>query len=218
MREFIAEKRVALKAFARKIDVNPKSVLETAKLYGFNVKNGYIIMEDREKIIFNLLKLGFDLEDILRYFDWRDLESICGAFLTISGFYTIRNFRFKTCGKRYEIDVIGIKNEKVLLIDCKKWRKMSGSMLKTAVEKQLERALALSKIFDTLKLRIDSDRVVLIPAIVTMLPGSIFFHNSVPVIPISKFNSFLSNIENMLDNLTLIEVKLGGLFRGGHQS
>ncbi len=216
MREFIVGKRITVEEFARRIDVDPEAVLETAKLYGFNVENGYIIMEDREKIIFNLLKLGFDLEDILRYFDWRDLENICGAFLTINGFYTIRNFRFKTCSKRYEIDVIGIKNEKVLLIDCKKWRKMSSSMLKTAVEKQLERVKALSKVFDTLKLRVNSDRVILIPAIVTMLPGGIFFHNSVPIIPISKFNSFLSNIENVLDALALVEVKLGDLFRGDH--
>mgnify|MGYP000445087140 CR=1 FL=1 len=212
LREFKTRERVEINEFAEKVGVDLNSILETVEIYGFETKKGCVYLKDRRKVIFNLLNKGFDLEDILRYFDWRDLEDICAAFLTINGFYTMRNLRFKVHNKRYEIDVIGIKDEKLLLIDCKKWKRMSNSMLKNAVKKQFERSKAFSEVLDTIKIQIAYDRVILIPAIVTMLPGDLVFYNSVPIIPITKFKNFLYDFENILDSLNSIEVKLRRLF------
>ncbi len=212
LREFSTRDRVAVGDFTRSIGVEEKAVIEAVEVYGLKIEEGYILVEDWRNFIFNLLEKGFNLEDILRYLYWREFENICEAVLMMAGFYTFRNLRFKARGRRYEIDVVGVKGDKVLLIDCKKWKRMSSSMLKNAVEKQLERTRALSETLESVGLHLEYSRILLIPVIVTMLAGDMAFYDSVPIVPISKLKNFLYNFENILDKLNVEEVYITRLF------
>ena len=70
-----------------------------------------------EKIKKRLLS-GREIEDIVENFDWKQFEEIIEEVFDTNGFKVHRNFRFKT-KKRYEMDLIAVKNEKALCVDCK---------------------------------------------------------------------------------------------------
>lgn len=107
--------------------------------------------------------------------------------LKLHGYSVYSNFRL-TKPKR-EIDVIGIKQRKALLFDCKHWKKKSITGLKQIIEKQKNRC----KLFlQTSKMGIENAY----PIILTFLPNNNEFIDGVPVVSINKLNSFLLEYDN----------------------
>lgn len=66
------------------------------------------------------LQKGKDIEDILEKYDWRNFETIVAVIFKENGFNTNQNFRFKT-RKRYEIDIVAVRDNRIFCIDCKWW-------------------------------------------------------------------------------------------------
>ncbi|MEK6909599.1 MAG: restriction endonuclease, partial [Candidatus Aenigmatarchaeota archaeon] len=66
------------------------------------------------------IKQGKNIEDILEKYDWQKFEGIITEIFQENGFYTRQNFRFKT-KKRHEIDVIAVKGNRMICVDCKWW-------------------------------------------------------------------------------------------------
>ena len=89
-----------------------------------------------------------------------------------------------------QIDVVGIKSETALLIDCKHWQKMNQSSLQSAVKKQIERTRQF----------LSKEKVqAAIPAIVTLYEYNIKFINGVPIIPIYQLDAFCDEFYGNLD-------------------
>ena len=107
-----------------------------------------------------------------------------------------------------EIDVIGLKNKTLLVIDAKMWGVRSGkaSALRTAIDKQKERTVRLSNQLDRLAkkmTKLKGGTYELIPIMVTWLVEEVEIHQGVPVIPVFKLNSFLlaiSEYEDMIES------------------
>jgi hypothetical protein len=129
-----------------------------------------------------------NLIDISSKLNWHDFEIFSSELLKYHGYTTYTNFRLKNPTR--EIDVIGIKSQKALLIDCKHWKKKSTTGLEQIVEKQKKR----SKLFIQ-KSNIKVQKVF--PIVLTFLPNEVDFIDGVPIISINKLNSFLLDFDNI---------------------
>lgn len=144
---------------------------------------------------------GNEIEDVLEKIDWKEFEETVSQILINNDFKVIKNFRFKT-DRRYEIDILASRNEKGLAIDCKEWRrgryKRSGII--SSVRKQERRVEELKKI---LKKNPISENYfgkvkILKSLIITLMDEQIVKENDTFVVPVSKLNSFLTEIEKYI--------------------
>jgi len=175
----------------------------------------YIVIN---KILFiidvgNTLKL--DIRSISEILNYDGFEALVQEILSRNNYITRKNIRFsdksnfksKTSQKRYEIDIVGIYLNYVLLIDAKQWRrKDSFSSINKAADLQYQRAIALKKnpeffsgfIQKLLGINTKLHRrlpLMLIPMMVTLEDNSIKINNNqIPLVSIYELNSFLQEL------------------------
>jgi len=143
---------------------------------------------------FTAITDGYPIEEVSEWLDWRDFEGLVGQILLENGFQVEKNVILTK--PRMEIDVIGVKLNVVILIDCKHWRRMSGSALNEIVRKQVNRVKKYAEgITD----------VMTIPVIVTLHQEQISFINKVPIVPIMRLSSFLDELYGNLELIKTIE-------------
>ena len=100
---------------------------------------------------------------------------------------------------RIEIDIIGIKLERAVIIDCKHWSYGTKSKLKIAVKKQIKRVQILSK-----KDFCSNNNIsTLIPIIVTLHNERIIQIDNVPIVPIEQLNNFIINLDDFTEALKI---------------
>jgi hypothetical protein len=195
------------------INLNELNLLVEKKLV--SKKNGEFGINSFQKVSLALeaVKLGADLEKVCRLLSWQEFEQIIEVALNINGYATVKRQRFKDQNRRYEIDIIGVGGQVVLLIDCKHWKQSwKRSETKKAVQAQLRRAQAISKdrnivaLEKKLNQRIRG-RVVFVPVIVTLSETPVKLHMGIPVVPVLKFGSFLNEMPGYLDMLQTVEVE-----------
>ena len=95
-----------------------------------------------------------------------------------------------------EIDVVGIRLDTAVLIDCKHWKRMSNSALEEIVQKQIERVKHYVSI---------TDEIMAAPVIVTLYQEGVKLINKVPIVPIMQFSSFIDEFYGNLDNIRIVE-------------
>ncbi|MGC8935838.1 MAG: restriction endonuclease [Candidatus Methanomethylicaceae archaeon] len=161
------------------------------------------------------LKQGESLEEILRRTEWRDFEELTSAIMREAGFLTIKNFRFSSRKKRYEVDVIALENPRIILVDCKKWdlRVGKASGLKLSASRHLNRSLEfLDKLqeFREFDLR-GWKTVIVIPILVTLYEEVVREYGGVLVVPVFKMTSFLESVRSgVFDQISRQVIKLEG--------
>jgi len=168
--------------------------------------------EQRLELAMLAIKGGADIERVCKLLGWREFEDLAVLVLGCNGFSTRKHFRFKTQGRWFEIDVLGIEEPLVLSIDCKRWRRSwQRSATMRIVEKQLRRTLALVNSFQSLGNRLEVNGwkgVRVLPLILTMSETPLKTYDKVPVIPIFYFQNFLNNEMNTYINEFMVyEVK-----------
>ena len=149
---------------------------------------------DKLKIAISLLEKGFPIDEISQALDWKDFEGLTAAILTSKNFAVIKNMILTK--PRMEIDVVGIRLGIAILIDCKHWKRYTSSSLTTAVQKQIER---------TKQYVAKTPGAVAVPVIVTLFQDKIDFIESVPIVPIFQFSSFVDEFYGNLDQMKTIE-------------
>ena len=158
--------------------------------HGVRIRKNKIENSAYNKLSIALIAInkGINVVDISSKLNWHDFELFSSELLKYHGYTVYTNFRLKN--PKREIDIIGIKSQKALLIDCKHWKKKSITGLKQIVEKQKNR----SKLFIQ-KSNIKVQNVF--PIVLTFLPNGNSFINGVPIISINKLNSFLLDFDNI---------------------
>ena len=163
---------------------------------------------------FNYLDL--DINQLSYLLNYDGFEALIREILSQNHYETIKNYRFsdksklkyETSQKRYEIDVIGIYQNLILVIDAKQWkRKDSYSAMNKAANLQYQRVKALKKnpeifsnlIQEILGLNYNNYKkrlpFILIPLMVTIEANWIKINdNSVPLVAIHNLNSFLQEL------------------------
>jgi hypothetical protein len=149
---------------------------------------------DKLKTCLLAIKMGAPLDEVSRSLDWKNFESLAAEILDASEFETTRNLILTK--PRMQIDVVGIKSDVAILIDCKHWKRSSKSSLDKAVKMQIERTKRFLK---TEKIR------AAIPAIVTLYQEEIRFIDKVPIIPIFQLSAFCEEFYGNLDELNILE-------------
>ena len=151
-------------------------------------------MENKLKTALSDIKSGVPIEEASRDVDWKDFEGLVAEILESKNFEVVRNFRMKK--PTMEIDVVGIRLDTAVLIDCKHWKRMSNSALEGIVQKQVERVKHYVSI---------TDEIMAVPVIVTLYQESVKLINKVPIVPIMQFSSFIDEFYGNLDNIRIVE-------------
>jgi hypothetical protein len=145
---------------------------------------------DRLKTSILAISMGAPIDEISRLLDWQDFESLAAEVLEKRDFDTTKNVILRN--PRMQIDVIGIKSDIAILIDCKHWNNMTQSALQEAVRKQVIRT----------KQFVSKHKVRgAIPAIVTLYQHSVQFIDKVPIIPIHQLDSFCDEFYGNLEEI-----------------
>lgn len=158
---------------------------------------------NRLKIAVEAINLGVDFEKVCRLLDWKEFEEFSSIILEHNGYLTFKKFIFKEGkGKRWEIDVLGVKNSVILCLDCKGWRYgWYKSKLSSAAEKHFERVKALSKELPNLalKLRIKrNESFIILPLLITLADVSYKNINGSLIVSILRFKSFLYELPEII--------------------
>ena len=126
-------------------------------------------MENKLKTALSDIKSGVPIEEASRDVDWKDFEGLVAEILESKNFEVVRNFRMKK--PTMEIDVVGIRLDTAVLIDCKHWKRMSNSALEEIVQKQIERVKHYVSI---------TDEIMAAPVIVTLYQDCLLYTSPSP--------------------------------------
>jgi protease II len=137
---------------------------------------------------FEEIKNTGDLERVSEEVIWQNFERLTGFIFEKNDFRVKVNTVKISNKKRRQYDVIAEKSNQTFLVECKKWagNRYRLSALKKAVEQHKERTTFYQSITDE-----DA-----IPLIVTLIEEEILFYEGVPMVPIQKLNSFISELDN----------------------
>lgn len=173
-----------------------------------HLSRGTIQVVDQISLAMEAIKLGASIEAVSQWLSWKEFERFCVEALMSHNFKVKAPFRFKADGKRYELDVLARRANVALCIDCKHWKvkKGQGYKIKLAAFSHLNKCITLCGLPDTLRsLDIDVDKVRIFPVIVTLIDLNLKTPiDGVLVLPIFKFNSFLLDLEKLVDELPSI--------------
>jgi Restriction endonuclease len=170
-----------------------RDILDNFMQNGIGIyKDGQIHFKETDKLKTSILAIGMGaaIDEVSRLLGWQDFESLAAEVLEKRDFDTMRNVILTK--PRIQIDVIGIKSDIAIIIDCKHWNNMTHSALREAVRKQIERT----------KQYISKEKVkAAIPAIVTLYQNDLQFIDKVPIIPIHQLDSFCDEFYGNLEKL-----------------
>jgi hypothetical protein len=145
---------------------------------------------DKLKTSILAISMGAAIDEVSRLLKWQDFESLAAEVLEKREFDTTKNVILTK--PRMQIDVVGIKSDVAMLVDCKHWKNMTQSALQSAVKKQIERTKwYLAK----------EDVRAAVPAIVTLYQHDLQFIDRVPIIPIHQLDSFCDEFYGNLEKL-----------------
>jgi hypothetical protein len=149
---------------------------------------------DRIRASLLALQLGCDIQECSKVLSWKDFEYFTCELLSLFEYKTSVNIVLSK--PRAQLDVIGIKNDFAITIDCKHWRNNNKTTLTIYAEKQIRRTM--------LWLQREKKITKALPMIIT-LNNSIFkFIKGVPVVPILTLKSFLKEFDNSDESMLLI--------------
>ena len=168
-----------------------ENVLDFLSNNGIGTSSGTRILfsnEDKLKIAILAIKMGCDIEQISKKLTWKDFEALTSKILRLSGYKTAIHVTFLK--PRMEIDVVGLKSQFAITVDCKHWKYGSISVLSFCTKRQIER----TKILLVKRSYIS----FAIPIILTLHSTTVRFIKGTPIVPITEFKSFLDELEDNL--------------------
>lgn len=181
----------------------------------FDVYGGLIEASPSQRLgmAMTALALGADFERICNSLSWREFEGVTAQAFEANGYRVIRNFNFKNLSRRWEIDVLGIKQPTVLCADCKHWKRgWRNAASASAVQAQIERTTALNEALPRYSriLGIESwTQARLVPMVLSLVQGPCKFHNGVPVVPALQIQDFINEVPLGSGYLLHFDKKLG---------
>ncbi len=187
--------------------------VETLQSIGVQIdlKEGTLSISDKVGLAIALVKLGASLEETAKYLSWQEFEFFTANILDENDFLTRIRYRFAFNKRRYEIDVVGVHFNLILLIDCKHYSLGKGktSALRKAAEKQFIRGEAFISSIKKHKDKIplpSNQKLRVVPLIVSWFHSLTTEESSVAVISAVSFNSFINNLDKHLDELFFFEI------------
>jgi hypothetical protein len=130
----------------------------------------------RLQLAIEAIKQGADIEHTSKSLEWKEFEDVASIAFQINHYNVKRNFHFKACGKRWEMDLLACKQPFIACVDCKHWQHgWTRASIMKASKAQVGRTKALTDSLQnfTEKLGLDKwTRVTLIPTVLSLVPSS----------------------------------------------
>lgn len=194
-----ADEELTLSRLSREIGIPRDTVGEILSGLGslVELEDGRVrVREDgRVQIAVLCLSLGADISFVARYLDWREFERFTASILEAYGYTVYRGLRFKSMGRRWEIDILALRKPAVLCLNCKHHLRQSWSMLRKAALEELSRAEALKQALKGLKLDPKPSRGWwILPVLVTLFKPRSRVYEGVPIVQITELRNFLEEL------------------------
>lgn len=165
------------------------------------IRRGFVEADERQRMALAVyaLKLGADVEEVCRFLDWSEFEQVTVLAFKANRYDVKRNFRFKWKRRKWEIDVLGLKQPLIVCVDCKHWNRgwRRAAIIKT-VEAQVKRAEIFAKSIDLHVRRmpqiLEWRKILVVPVIISLAPSPFKFYQNVPLVPILKLQNFLDEL------------------------
>jgi hypothetical protein len=152
---------------------------------------------------------GYDIETVSNLLCWQEFEELAATALRNNNFAVHKNLHFKGANRRWEIDVVGCKKPLVICIDCKHYQhRIAPSALKKIVEAQIERTKAFADSLPNVALKMDCstwESAKFVPAVLSLLPSSFKFYNTVPIVPVLQLQDFLTQFPAYANSMKFIQ-------------
>ena len=139
--------------------------------------------------------MGCDIQECSKFLSWKDFEYFTSELLSLFEYQTKVNIILSK--PRAQLDVIGIKNDFAITIDCKHWKYSNKTTLTIYAEKQIRRTM--------LWLEREKKITQALPMIITLDNAIFKFINGVPVVPILTLKSFLKEFDKHDESILLIK-------------
>jgi hypothetical protein len=138
-----------------------------------------------------------DLEIVSEAVIWQNFERLAAFIFEKNDFRVTINTVKTGNKKRRQYDVISWKRDQTFLVECKKWSgsRYRLSALKKAIEQHKERTTFYESIMNE-----DA-----IPLVVTLVEEEIHLYEGVPIVPILKLNSFISELDTRAQGNTFCD-------------
>ena len=166
--------------------------------------------EQRMKLAIKAVNWGADPKTVCKPLGWDEFEDFAEFALKAGGYGTFKHFRFKGDKRRYEIDIIALKQPFILSIDCKHWkRSWQRAATSKIVTSQVDRtnAFYLSLSQYVAKLHVEAwNQIVIVPLIVTLSETPFKICEGTPVVQITSLQDFLNGPYLYDDSITKIIV------------
>ena len=160
-----------------------------------NGKQVFLFSEmDRIRASLLALQLGCDIQECSKFLSWKDFEYFTCELLSLFEYKTSVNIVLSK--PRAQLDVIGIKNDFAITIDCKHWKNNNKTTLTVYAEKQIRRTM--------LWLKREKKITEALPMIITLNDSIFKFIKGVPVVPILTLKSFLKEFDKSDESMLLI--------------
>jgi hypothetical protein len=150
---------------------------------------------DRIRASLLALQLGCDIQECSKLLSWKDFEYFTSELLILFEYQTKVNINLSK--PRAQLDVIGIKNDFAITIDCKHWKYSNKTTLTIYAEKQIRRTM--------LWLEREKKITQALPMIITLDNAIFKFINGVPIVPILTLKSFLKEFDKHDESILLIK-------------
>lgn len=166
----------------------------------------------RIRIAVRSLALGGDFEGVSRSLGWLEFEDIVALAFEENSYAVRRRLRFRSQGRRWEIDVLALRRPLLILVECKHWlHGFSASAIKKTVGEHLTKTQAFTEILLGLKEKLglsDWPHATLVPVLVSLTRSPFKFYEGVPIVSVLQLPSFLSDLSAYATHLTHLRVDL----------
>jgi hypothetical protein len=207
----IIPQEITLEEFQAKSGIGSRTIAKDVLNYMVNYGIGsptfrchYVFTKaDRMRLSLLALQKGCDIENISRSLSWKDFEALTSEILVLNGYSTKTNVYFSK-PRRMQIDVIGANNNLAIVADCKHWKRYSISSISSYAEQQIRRTRILCWARNRIRYSISHA----IPIILTLYSMDVKLIDGVPIVPISKFKSFIEDVSLYLSDIRVISAKI----------
>jgi hypothetical protein len=166
--------------------------------------------EQRIRAAVRAVELGADIQRVCKFLTWAEFEDISVLAFDANNLVTKKHFRFSWSGRRWEIDILGLRKPIVACVDCKHWhRGWRGAASRRAAEQQIERTRVLAEASASMSKRLGIDgwgHACFVPAILSLASGSCKFYKGAPIVPVLQLRDFLQQMPAYLGKITHFDV------------
>ena len=165
---------------------------QVASELGLTVHDGLIRLsrESRLDLAMSEANRGF-AHEASRFLEWKDFERFAETCLEKMSFGTQRDVRLKMGGRRWQIDVVGVKGELLVCMDCKHWAPpMSPSRFKNPQVHQAE----ATRLYAEKLAREKNSQITSLPVILTVFEAHQKLSERAVIVDVQKLPSLLRDL------------------------